>query len=200
MFQGMIGMGKADLIGKICFEVIVLGIIFSIVAGSVFYKLFISFILAHTFNWIFNSHFWVLGRYIGLTRTNVERFPKYLKGIKNRMQNCSAIESIIVIGGASREKGVNITSDIDMFVIRNRGFLNGLNAILIITRERLLASIVKFPLDLYLYDKIETMEKHRGDEKAFILKDVHRLASDYYILKGRKVGGFDEYEKVAKTT
>ena len=57
LFQGMKGMGKADLIGKICLEVTVFGIAFSIVNGSVLYRLVISFVCAHTFNWIFNSHF-----------------------------------------------------------------------------------------------------------------------------------------------
>ena len=117
----------------------------------------------------------------------------------NRLQNCPAIDSIIVIGGASREEGIKITSDIDMFVIRNRSLLYGLIAVLFTIRERFLAFTTKFPLDLYLYDKIETMDKHRDDEKAFILKDVHSHASAYYYSQGREVAGFEEYEKATKT-
>lgn len=200
LFQGMKGMGKADLIGKICLEVTVFGIAFSIVNGSVLYRLVISFVCTHTFNWLFNSHFWVFGRYLGITQTNIERFPKYLKGVMNRMQNCSAIDSIIVIGGASREEGVKITSDIDIFVIRNHGLLYGLIAMLVTFRERFIAFITKFPLDLYLYDKIETMDKHRKDEKAFILKDAYSRASAYYNSQGREVSGFEEYEKATKTS
>lgn len=200
LFQGMKGMGNSDLIGKIILEVIFFATAFSIVSGTVLYRLAISFVYAHTFNWLFNSHFWVFGRYIGTTRTNIERFPKYLKGVMNRMQNCSAIDSIIVIGGASRQEGVKITSDIDMFFIRNQGFLSILIAMLITFRERFLAFATKFPLDLYLYDKIETMDKHRKDEKAFILKDAYSRASAYYNLQGREVAGFEEYERATKTS
>jgi len=200
LFQGMKGMGKADLIGKICLEVAAFSIAFSIVNGTVLYRLVISFLCAHTFNWLFNAHFWVFGRYLGITRTNIERFPKYLRGVMNRLQNCSTIDSIIVIGGASRKEGVKITSDIDMFIIRKRGFLNGFIAVLITIKERILSFVTKFPLDLYLYDKIETMDKHRDDERAFILKDVHDQVKAYYNSKGRKVAGFAEYERTAPKT
>lgn len=200
LFQGMLGMSCSDLIGKICIEIAVFGPIFSIIDGSILYKLVISFVCAHTFNWLFNSHFWVFGRYLGITRTDIKRFPNYLQEVRSRLHNCSAIESIIIIGGVSRKEGVKITSDIDMFIIRNRGLINGLNAVFFTIRERFLAFIKKFPLDLYLYDEVETMDKHRYDEKAFILKDVHRRASAYYNSRGRKVAGLDEYEKATKTT
>lgn len=200
LFQGMRGMGYADLVGKICLEITVFSLIFPVISGSVLQKLVVSIACAHTFNWFFNSHFWVFGRYLGITRTSIERFPKYLRGVMNRLQNCPAIDSIIVIGGASRKEGVKITSDIDMFIIRKQGFLNGFIAVLITIKERILSFVTKFPLDLYLYDEIKTMDKHRDDERAFILKDVHDQVKAYYNSKGRKVAGFTEYERAAKKT
>lgn len=196
-FQGMRGMDKTDLAGKICFELLLFALFISLVQIT-FMNIFFAFFLAHTFNWFLNSNFWVIGRYLGITRTDPARFSFYLRKVMYRMQQCSSIDAVIVIGGASRKQGVRETSDIDIFFIRDHGFFNGIRAVISTIRERIIAFLHRFPLHLELYDSIKTMERHRKDETPFVLKDNHREARGYYESQGRKIAGFDEYRKEAE--
>jgi len=193
-------MGITDLTGKICIEVLVFTLMLSLGTGPLVFRLIVALLTSHTFSWFFNSHFWVLGRYLGITRTNPSRFPKYLNWLMKRLDNCRAINTVIVIGGASRKKGIKETSDVDIFFVRTSGFNNGIKAVVATVKERALAFMCKFPLHLELYDHMEMMDRHRRDETPFLLKDDLGLASDYYSRQGRKTAGFEEYRDEASKT
>jgi len=197
-FQGMREIGITDLTGKICLEVLFFSIALTFVNGPAFYRLVGALLIAHTFSWLFNSHFWVFGRYLGITRTDPARFPKYLNQLMQRLNNCRAIDVVLVIGGASRKKGIAPTSDVDIFFVKRPGFINGIRAVMITIKERALAFILKFPLHLELYDRIEMMDRHRKDETPFILKDDRGCASSYYSAQGRRFAAFEEYCEQAK--
>ncbi len=200
-FQGVRGMGVTDLFGKICIEILIVSVTLILVNGAIIFRLIIALLIAHTFSWFFNSHFWVLGRYLGITRTFPARFPAYLNGLMQRLDNCRAINSVIVIGGASRKQGIKPTSDVDIFFIRSPGFFNGISAVMTTVQERARAFLCKFPLHLEMYDEIETMNKHRKDEMPFVLKDDLGRAADYYSAQGRNTAGFEEYrDEAPKTT
>jgi len=200
VFQGIRGMGVADLTGKIFLELLVFATGLILLNSAFPFRLIVAFLIAHTVNWLFNSHFWVLGRYLGITRTNPVRFIKYLERLAKRLDDCVAIDPVLVIGGASRKQGVKPTSDVDIFFIRNSGFINGINAIIVTCRERALAFVCKFPLHLLLYDNIEMMNIHRKDETPFVLKDDQGRASDHYSAQCRETYDFIDYcEEATKT-
>jgi hypothetical protein len=197
LFQGIRGMGTADLIGKIVFEVLTFSAIFSILRGSGPYSICKALIIAHTINWLINSHFWDLGRFIGLTHTSPGRFFPYLRKIERRINSNSSIPTAIVIGGISRKQGFKTTSDIDLIFIRRRGFKNSVKAVLVTIHERARAFYSKFPLHLELYDSIESMKQHRADEVPIVLKDINSTAKDWYGKDGRTIMGLDDCERQA---
>ena len=193
MFQGVFGLSKIDLIGKILLELcmfLTLIISFSnlTVKGVIF-----SLLFAHTMNWIFNTHFWDIGRYIGFTRTDTGRFYPYLKNIFHRISAQSSLIGAIVIGGASRGEGIKNTSDIDLYFISEKGIKNNIFSFLISVKERSLAFVNKFPLNLCLADDLTVMSKHRNDETPFILFDPQNKVKEFYQKQNRNTASLDDY-------
>jgi len=184
-FQGVKGMGRADLIGKIILEILVFTVALFCFGKTDIYHTGIALLLAHTFNWLINAHFWDFGRFLGITRTPPVRFYHYLQKLEVKIQKHDSVPNVIVIGGISRNQGFKPTSDIDMIFIRDRGFTNALKAVLVTIRERTWAFINKFPLHLELYDRIEHMSKHRTDEIPIVLKDSNAAVGDWYSKSGR---------------
>jgi len=198
LFQGMRGMGRTDLICKIILEIGFFGVAINFVSGSFGFRAFVALLIAHTLNWFLNSNFWVIGRYIGITRTDPHYFAEYLGKLIRRLEKIMAIDAVIVIGGASRQKGIKRTSDVDMFFIRKRGVTNASMAAVITIKERIYAFFNKFPLHLEFYDDISMMDRHRQDEVPYLLKDFSGFASAYYKKKGRNLSDFEGYEKEAE--
>lgn len=198
LLQGMRGMGKTDLLGKVVLELILTSAFFIAVEGTFLLKIGLSLFIAHTLNWLINAHFWDTGRFLGITRTNPNRFLPYVKKIKDRSEDSQAIDSIIIIGGTSRGQGIKETSDIDMLFIKKGGIVNTINAELISIRERAIAFFLRFPLHLELYDSITMMGKHCNDEIPFVLKDASGNAKAYYKKQDRMTAQFDDYEKEAQ--
>ena len=195
-FQGMRGMGTADFIGKIILEILLIAILFPMMSGPVENRVVLAILIAHTVNWLFNSHFWDTGRFLGITRTDPGRFFPYLRRVVTRIKrdDDSSLPIGIIIGGLSRNRGFAFTSDVDMIFIRGRGLKNALTAVLVTIRERVIAFFCKFPLHLELYDDIDAMMKHRVDEVPVILKDADNTARNWYRKAGRDISFLDDYE------
>jgi hypothetical protein len=198
LFQGMRGMGRVDLIGKVVLEIVFFGIAFFFVNGSLGFRAFVAFLIAHTLNWFLNTHFWVTGRFLGITRTRLRRFAPYIKQLMLRLHRCSALDGVIIIGGVSREEGIKTTSDVDIFFIRKKGLINAIVAAAVTIKERSHAFVSKFPLHLEFYDDISMMDRHRKDEVPYILKDSSGIAGAYYQKQHRKTAQFEDYEKEAQ--
>lgn len=196
LFQGMMGMHATDLTGKIIFE-LVFFFIFVLLLNeySIIYRVCLTFFLSHTLNWLLNSHFWTFGRFLGITHTDRKRFSVYLKELRERVDNDASIVSIIIIGSISRNEGFRTTSDVDIVFIRKEGFPNAVRAVLVTVRERATAFLNKFPLELHLYDSVDTMKKHRADEIPVILKDTCAIAQSWYSRTGRTVTRLEDFER-----
>jgi|GEM_PF-3784287 len=195
LFQGMLGMGYADLTGKIALEVILLTLSLVALGDLSIYNISIALILSHTVNWLINSHFWDFGRYLGITRTPPERFFPYIHRVVRRINKNRSIYIAIIIGSISRKRELKETSDVDMIFIRGKGLKNAINAVLVTMRERAIAFFYKFPLHLDLYDTIEMTTKHREDETPVVLKDTGDAAKAWYRKAGREMINLGDYER-----
>jgi hypothetical protein len=200
MFQGIRGMGVADLIGKIALEVLffLFSLFFLSMEEITLYYIFGAIISAHTLNWLLNTHFWDLGRFLGITRTSPKRFYPYIEALMKRVHGDSSLPVVIIIGGISRNEGFKTTSDIDMIFVRGKGIMNTIKVVLITIRERMTAFFCKFPLHLELYDGIEDMSRHRTDEVPFVLRDIRGMAESWYSKSGRRVMDMDEFRRKSR--
>lgn len=185
-------MDRADLIGKLALEALVFILVVPFIEGTRGFQILTAFVTAHTVNWLINSHFWVFGRFLGITHTATSRFFPYVQKVVKRVRHNPSVPIVIIIGSISREENFKSTSDVDIMFIKDSGIGNSLHAVLVTFRERLIAFVSKFPLHLELYDNIETMKKHRSDEVPYILKDTHGEANKWYKKEGRKVLNFND--------
>lgn len=188
VFQGMLGMDRSELIFHVGFDFIFIGVFFLILINlfGFWLALVLSVLLAHTANWLINSHFWVMGRYIGISRTSVEEVNNYISSIKQQLSSRKSLKGVVVIGNLTRSGSVRETSDLDVRLIRQRGFLNAVFSNLILIREKAIAFFNKFPLDIYLCDHAFKLSQLRNDEIPILLKDKDDEIAKWYKSHGRE--------------
>lgn len=164
VFQSILYMGKTEKVLKLVIDLILFSIFYIMLYSflGILNAIIFSFIIAHTLNWIFNGHLFALFRIFGLIKTEPEKFISYLDSLKKRSYNESNILLVATFGSISR-KEFNKTSDLDVRVIRKKGFLNALKSSFFILSERSNAFFSKFPLDIYLCDDINCIHKLKED-------------------------------------
>ena len=195
-FQGMLGMNRSELIFHLTIDVFFTILFLLIFMNIVNFwpSLGISFLMAHTTNWLLNSHFWVMGRYIGISETSVKRVNNYMSEIKNLLQEKSSIQAIVVVGNMTRGGKIKSTSDLDVRFIREKGFLNTILSNLFMVKIKVIAFFRKIPLDVYLLDEIRQLSRLRSDEVPIILKDVNDEVSKWYKCHGRESKKYEDFD------
>jgi predicted nucleotidyltransferase len=171
IFQGMLYADKTERAFRLLLDGLIALILYAffinLIPGA-YTVLTFSFFVAHTANWIFNGQIFVLGRYVGIKPKKQDEFCKYINELKYRAEREKSIQLVAVYGSMSRKK-LSESSDLDVRIIRKRGFLNGLKACLFGFSERTRALFDKFPLDLYVIDSKDHLSKIRGDEAAIVI-------------------------------
>jgi predicted nucleotidyltransferase len=187
LHQGFFYLGTTERIGRIFLEIIptvclafLLSYLFNIYFLSPFIWIF-SIFLVHTLNWVFNNNWWacVLFAFPYLRNPGEHVTCLYLEGMKNRINNDDCISGLLLFGSVARGEW-HYRSDLDMRIFRRIGFLNGIKALFVLWRERVIAVIQKQPLDIYLADDIDFLKKMRDDELPIFFKKMDsRLENKY---------------------
>lgn len=178
LFQGILYMDLTEKCFKILVDMIIFLICFFVLK---FYltpilALLISIICAHTFNWIFNGQIFVLLKNLKLIQTDVNHFFSYLNNFKERIENEDSLSISFTIGSVSRDE-IKESSDLDIRVIRKKGFINGIKACCFIMLERTKALFNKFPLDIYVGDSLKFLEKVEKNELT-VISDNNLMSKD----------------------
>ncbi|WP_048055124.1 hypothetical protein [Thermococcus onnurineus] len=169
-FQGILYMDKTEKMFKILFDLILMAVFWPIISIK-FYpaiSLVFAFILAHTFNWLFNSNLFGLFKTFGNIRTPKEKFEEYIKKLQQKLENEPSIVWAGVYGSLVRGE-FKETSDLDVRLIRKPGFINGVRACIFVMKERTWATFNRFPLDIYVFDNFKSLFKLK--EEPIILRD-----------------------------
>ena len=186
-FQGMLYADKTERLFRLLLDGIMTLMLYAILINfisSSYIALIFAFLIAHTFNWIFNGQLFVLGRYIGIKPNKHKDFEEYLKGLKYRAERDKSIQSVAAYGSMSRRK-LTESSDLDVRIIRIKGFKNGFKACLFGLVERIRALCNKFPLDMYILDNKDKLAHIRKDESPIIVYDSNKALSLYYTKNDR---------------
>lgn len=174
--QGFTYLDKTEMFYRIIWEFVPFGFFFSILFGgyhvNFYWSIIVGFAIGHTLNWIFNYNFWtcLIFTFPNLKNPGNDETIKYLEGVQKRMQKSICISGCMLYGSLARSKW-HVKSDLDMRILRRAGFLNGFKAYFIVFIERLIAVWYKQPLDLYMADSIEFLDKVRDDEFPIFLKN-----------------------------
>ncbi|MCA9748908.1 MAG: hypothetical protein KC414_07360 [Romboutsia sp.] len=142
----------------------------------------LSIISGHTLNWLLNSNKMVIlihrAKYL---KTSPSKLFNYLYGIRDLLTKKDWIVAAISSGGISRGT-MNPHSDLDVNIIRKKGFQNALAALFFSTRERIRADLNGVPLDIIISDKIDhLLKKTDGNERYIILVDPVNFVQSFNI-------------------
>lgn len=176
LFQGILYMDTSERNFKIFIDLLIflpLLLLLNNYLTSIV-SIFIAFLLSHTINWIFNGQIFVLLKNLKLTNTSKESFIKYLDTFEKKVDKKKSIAAAAAFGSLSREK-LNNKSDLDIRIIRNPGIINGFESCFFVMKERTLAFFNRFPLDIYILDDIQMIDKHIINEKPIPLYDPYNI-------------------------
>jgi len=182
-FQGMLYADKTERLFRLLLDglmALILYVIFINFISSSYVALIFAFLIAHTLNWIFNGQLFVLGRYVGIKPNKHDDFCDYTKELKYRAEKEISVQSIAIYGSMSR-KELRESSDLDVRIIRKKGFINGIRACFFVLLERIRAFSNKFPLDIYLLDSFNNLSKL--NEQPMILYDTQNILEKFYRYK-----------------
>ena len=129
-----------------------------------------SSIFVHTLNWILNGNWWALALFTfpGIRNAGEKATCEYLSKMVKRLKASRPIAALAVYGSPARGQWHD-KSDLDLRILREKGFLNGLAAAAVTMTERENAFFSGQPTDLFLADSAKFFGKMREDEKPIVL-------------------------------
>jgi hypothetical protein len=177
IFQGMRGMQYKELSFRVIIEILFIFLIFYFLKFS----LLLSFLLVHTFFWIFLCQFWLINRYSLNYTNNLKKMNQTYKKIINKVIRFKTLDEAIVIGSLSSQKKIlKINSDVDLRIFFSNSIKSYFTLNLFLSYLRIYSFITKFPLDIYCYDNFDVfntaISKH---DKILIIKDKKKNIKNY---------------------
>lgn len=167
IFQGMRYMDFFEVCHRLCFEILVfllLFVLFSITLKPL-YALIFALVISHSIMWFVNGHFFAL---IRGKKTEPNSFLDYIDRLHKRLTNVNYLRGVVIFGGLCKGK-YSVYSDLDLRVIKSGGFLNSIKACNYAFIERLRALIYMFPLEIYVFDDFDELDKENKKQRSPII-------------------------------
>jgi predicted nucleotidyltransferase len=175
IFQGMLYMDYREVVSKLLIDIILSFFIYYISKVP----LSISFLIAHTFNMFFNGHYFAMRRHMGLGKTNPKYFINYTEKLQERVKNNPHILAAAAYGSLSNNV-FRPTSDIDIRFIPYNNTSSFFRVCFFAFFERARALLMKFPLDLYVFDIAKIDKKMNPKEPPIIFHDPKNMLRRKY--------------------
>ena len=200
LFQGIIHADKTEKIYKILFTFMFsVGFYFLLKYAfniPVVWTVLFGFILGHTFNWLVNGSFYaILVHRLLILKLIKKNLFIYLANFVNRLEGKDFILYCALFGSICTGE-LKDSSDIDVSLVRKRGFINSFKALFFILKEKKLADLHGIPLELFLSDSPENSKKRFGGEhNPVVIYDPENNLNKYYsetltLADAKKINGF----------
>ena len=175
VFQGLLYMDRTERWFKLGIDV-VLTLIISVPLAlltpvPLVASVAIAFPLAHTMNWIFNGHIYVVLKHFGKVEHSELEWETYINGLSERAARQTSVHWMAAFGSLARGE-FSPTSDLDVRIIRKQGLPNGVRACWFAMLERSRAFFSHYPLDIYVLDTGRPLAKLLLDEQPVTLYDA----------------------------
>jgi len=178
--QGMLYMNPVEIVYKLFLDVVITVPVWMLLPiNDEPWRVLSAWIIAHTINWIINCQPIALLWHLDWGRNDARHFIEYIEELERRIQGRSYLAAAASFGSLSRGKYKD-TSDIDIRVVLQPGWLQRLRAANYCFIERVRAAINHFPLDLYAFDLDEMKNKMNKDEVPVIFVDPEGLLRETY--------------------
>jgi len=182
-FQGILFMDKTEKMCKILFSFFLTISLYFLVkkmwAISTIKVFFLSFIVAHSLNLIFNGDVFFLLKNLNLVNKKPEEYFNYAWYLKEKTMKEKWVLCAAIYGSASRGK-LTSSSDLDIRIVRKSGLRNAVNACKFVMQERTIAFFKKFPLDIFILDDVNNLKSFARDNIPIILHDPQQILRKIY--------------------
>lgn len=180
VFQGMRYMNGYERFVKIMLDAIIIASVL-LVSGKPPTLMFLGslFLFAHTLNWIFNGHIFVLMRYVRPFPKTPDEFDNFVTRLQGWGQQSACVQGIAIYGSYCRGQ-LHENSDLDVRVLVDRGVIPGLCGAVFCLIARWKAFFMAFPLDLYCSVDGDGLERLRDDEKPSVILDKNGMLTERY--------------------
>jgi len=175
VFQGMRGMGKKELAGRLALEGLLV-VLLAVLAGRVGLASpadwAVAILLAHTAQFLLNGQVWVCLRYWPGWRPDPSRNLRFLERTVALLRRQPWLAEAVCIGScAAGAAPAGPRSDLDLRLIFPPGIAGFLRSHALLLRLRTAAFLQRVPLDLYALDDPAALERHRLDEPLGLVLD-----------------------------
>jgi predicted nucleotidyltransferase len=112
--------------------------------------------MAHTIDWSFNGSIWATQKFFGR-----ESDPKQLIDFLKKLEKGEyfGVEAIAVFGSLSRGQ-FGVSSDLDMRIVRKKGFVSWMRTNLFVLKLRSISFVKKLPVDVLVLDRADQIYEH----------------------------------------
>ena len=166
--QGFLDLSVEEKIYKIIFDIIGVSIVFYFT--NLFFFQIVGIFLVHSVNWITNDHFMDNLCHLNILKTNNDKMFNDLILLKSIVNNNNRIVFVGVYGRIARGEKIHSGSDIDIRIIRKKGFINAIYFAFFGHFLRFYSLLKLIPIDLNIWNDISQLNKMRQDENPLILK------------------------------
>jgi predicted nucleotidyltransferase len=172
-FQGYFNKDRTEFLYKLIIEVCIISLIYygTILLFNEKANVVAVILFAHTVNWMVTGCIWcVLRPKYGLQLIKTKQgtdADSYIERILHKLNGNSSIEMCVVFGSLSKNL-YNSDSDIDIAIVRREGILNSLIAYKLVLEERIYALLRMIPLDMLLFDSMDSLKK-TADEEGIVI-------------------------------
>lgn len=186
IFQGILYMDKREALLKILLDIG--GAAVLMLSGL---PLWVSLLIAHSFNFAFNGQWFAMYTHMGATNVTPDQFLSYIVAMQKRLEKNSFIESATAFGSLSR--GIyKPTSDMDIRICPKNGAVNWIKAVLWGPIERFRAFVHGFPLDMYIFGLDVVSLKMKDDEHPIVLVNCSNELYKFY----RNTVSFSDFTEI----
>lgn len=187
-FQGIRRADTTEKIYKLLFTLI-LTILISFLFHRVLSCTMVSsvlwgFIIGHTLNWLINNNWTnLIIHRLFLSKLNKVKAFDYLDSLKNRLKNKPFV-LYATTHGSICNGNLKPSSDIDVALVRKRGFKNALQSLWFVLVEKKIADLHKIPLEIYLSDSPEyAIAKFKKEQNPVVITERDNILDNYYAEK-----------------
>jgi len=182
-FQGIINADLTEKIFKIFFTFFFWALLFLGFWNTLplMQNIILSFLIAHTFNWLFNGSIVTLFIHrLLIMKVSKEKLFAYLISFQNRIQNKKWVLYSASFGSICRGK-LKDSSDIDVSIVRKSGFVNGIKAIFFTIKEKKIADFKGIPLEIYISDTPQnSINRFKKENNPVVVTDSINTIDIYY--------------------
>jgi hypothetical protein len=174
-FQGMRGMDGRELRFRLASEtalMIILALLLTRMGLGELAAIAAAAIIAHSLYFLFNGQLWVCARYCAAYRRDPKALDRFLIRTSEKLCRLEWLDEALCIGSQGAGLGTRTSrSDIDLRLIFPSGLLNTLRVNLLLLQLRVEALASMIPLDLYAYDRPESLLRFNQTEPLLVILD-----------------------------